>query len=59
MCPDNYDRWRLHQAEQDRKMARLPECDCCGNKIYERYVELFGHVVCEDCIEDSWAYVED
>lgn len=57
MCPDNYDMFKLQQAEWDRREAQLPECDCCGNRRH-RYVELFGHIVCEGCIEDSWQEAE-
>lgn len=50
---DLYDR---HEAEQARYEARLPHCDYCGEPIYEKYYEIEGKTVCEDCLEDLYAH---
>lgn len=43
--------FRRHDRELAREEARLPECDCCGEHKYIWY-EVFGHIICEDCIDD-------
>jgi formylmethanofuran dehydrogenase subunit E len=49
-----------HDAEQARQEERLPHCDYCGEVIYEKYYEINGKIVCEDCLEDLFAqYVEE
>ena len=50
--PDNYDLWKAHDAEQQRKLERLPKCDYCDNPIIEEfYYDLDGDIVCEDCLD--------
>ena len=49
-----------YDAQQARKEARLPHCEYCGEVIYEKYYEIGGKVVCEECVEDLFAnYVEE
>lgn len=49
-----------HDAQQARQEERLPHCDYCGEVIYEKYYEINGKIVCEDCLEDLFAqYVEN
>ena len=49
-----------HDAERAKAEERLPHCDYCGEVIYEKYYEIGGKIVCEDCLEDLFAqYVED
>ena len=51
---DRYDR------EQAQREARLPHCEYCGEPIYEKYYEICGKIVCEECLEDLFAqYVEE
>lgn len=49
-----------YDAEMAREEARLPRCEYCGEAIYEKYYEINGKIVCEDCLNDLFAhYVED
>lgn len=50
----DFARWDAEQAEQEGK---LPECDCCGNRAYV-YYDIFGHTICENCIDDFKHEVE-
>lgn len=56
---DNPERdFARYDAEQAEIEKMYPECDCCGNRIYEKYYEVFDHIICEDCIDDMKVYVE-
>ena len=53
--PDNYDRWKEHDADQERRLKMLPICKCCGEHIQqERAVFYEGNWYCEDCEEIFW-----
>lgn len=53
--PDNLDRWERHQAEQERRLERLPECSCCGEKVQEDYYfEINGEVLCVHCLNEYY-----
>ena len=30
---DNYDLWCEHDARQEDRLARMPQCECCGCHI--------------------------
>jgi formylmethanofuran dehydrogenase subunit E len=49
----DYDR---HEAEQERRLAKLPVCDDCGEPIQDYYFEIHDDVLCPDCME---AYRKD
>lgn len=37
-----------------------PICDICGGRVEtERYLPIFGYIVCEDCVEKNKRYTED
>lgn len=47
---DDFDRW---DAEQERQLAQLPKCDCCGEPIQdEHYFDVHGEILCEECMND-------
>lgn len=53
MCyvPDNLDRWEMHDAEQERELAKLPKCDICGEHIQDEYCyEIHNELFCEHCM---------
>ena len=53
--PDNYDLWKQHDAEQQAKLDKLPECSNCNQPIQERYCyEIDNELLCEDCMKDSY-----
>ena len=48
---DNYDLWLDHEHEQEKWLAKLPVCTCCGEPIQDEY----GYYIdkewfCEDCM---------
>ncbi len=47
--------------EQERQMAKLPVCDCCGNRITdETYYDIHGEILCEECLTDKYRkWVDD
>lgn len=52
-CPDNYDAYRAHEAEQERRLSELPVCCYCENPIQdEHYYEINGEMFCPDCLEN-------
>lgn len=50
--PDNYSIWAAHDAEQERRLARLPVCDYCEDPIQDDfYYEINGENICECCLD--------
>ena len=66
-CPDNYDAFAMHDAEQERELRKLPVCCCCKEHIQqEKAVCIEGDWYCEDddCEVAAWKrirkeYLED
>lgn len=55
MCyiPDNYDRWKQHDTEQEEALELLPECDMCGKRIQEEHCyQINDELICESCMDD-------
>jgi formylmethanofuran dehydrogenase subunit E len=53
-CPDNYDAFCRHEAEQERALAKLPECSECGHPITsEECFEFNDELICPDCLNDN------
>ena len=49
--PDNYDKWKEHEAALEAKIENRPKCDICGERIQDDYCfELGGELICEDCL---------
>lgn len=41
-----------HDAEQEKRLARLPVCDECGHHIQNDHFYLInGENICPDCLE--------
>lgn len=46
-----------YDAEQQRKLDRLPKCDRCKDPIQgEDCYDFDGVIICSDCLDD---YIED
>ncbi len=57
MCyiPDNYDRWKQHDAEQEAALERLPGCCECGEHIQDEYAYYInGEWICERCMNENY-----
>lgn len=51
--PDNYDMWASHEAEQEKKLCRMPKCTECGERIQQdRAVYVYGGYICDYCLKD-------
>jgi formylmethanofuran dehydrogenase subunit E len=59
--PDNYDLFVEHDAMQEKRLAELPECCECGERIQDEYCfEINGEYICEQCLNDNHRkYTED
>ncbi len=54
-APDNYSQWEVHEREQERRLARLPVCDECGNPIQDGYYyDIGGDVICSRCLDECF-----
>ena len=58
---DNYEIWKAHEDEMERRLAELPLCVDCGNHVQdEHYYWINDEVICPRCLEDGYRrYVED
>ena len=51
--PDNYDRWKRHDAEQEAALQELPVCCQCGEHIQqEDAVCINDEYICDSCLDD-------
>lgn len=51
--PDNYDRFEMHMAEQERELAMLPICRECKKPIQTEWLFDFdGEYICEHCMDE-------
>lgn len=54
-CPDVYDQWAQHDAEQERELDRLPECSYCGEHITDEYAfYIEGEWICNRCMVENF-----
>lgn len=53
--------YNRHCDEQERQMAKLPKCDCCGYRVTdETYYDINGEILCEECLNDKYRkYTDD
>lgn len=51
--PDNYDLWEAHEANQEKLLEKLPECEICGHPIQDDfYYEINDAIICENCLNN-------
>lgn len=52
---DNYDAYTMHEAEQEKWLAKRPICVCCKEPIQEdELYDLDGKLYCETCMNESF-----
>ena len=52
-CPDNYDMFLRHDAEQEAALEKLPTCAECGEPIQDEYCFMLNdELICETCLHD-------
>ena len=52
---DNLDFHAMHEAEQEKKLEKLPECSCCGKRIQDDFCyEIGSDLICEDCLNENF-----
>ena len=58
---DNYDLWERHDAEQQKKLEKLPLCDYCEEYIQtDEYYEINNDLICPDCMNENFRkWVDD
>lgn len=44
----------LHERQQERLAAKLPKCDICGRTVDDQYYNIYGEIVCEDCLDEHF-----
>lgn len=55
--PDNYDRWKQYDAEQQAKLEKMPVCSICEEHIQEdRVYVIDGDIVCPYCLEEEYGH---
>lgn len=43
-----------HDAEQQKKLDRLPVCDGCDNTITDdAYYDIDGTILCQECLDSN------
>lgn len=53
-CPDNYDAFCSHEAEQERWLQSLPFCSECGERIQdEKCFEINDELICPGCMKEN------
>lgn len=53
--PDNYDRWKQHDTDQQEQLDKLPRCEYCDNTIQDDYYYDLGHaIICENCLNEHF-----
>ena len=58
--PDYTEQHAMYEAEQERRLRRLPKCFECGERITdEECYKIGGKLYCEGCIEDFKVYTEN
>lgn len=49
---DSLSLWEAHDAEQERQLARMPQCADCDNPIQEEEAYYInGEWICERCMD--------
>ena len=58
--PDYTELHAMYEAEQERRLRKVPRCDCCRERILGDYFFNIKNVYyCEDCIDDYKVDTED
>ena len=52
---DVYDLWEAQDIAKERRLARLPQCEYCGEPIQDEfYFEINDSFYCEDCLKSEF-----
>ena len=50
---DNYSLWEDHDNKMESRLANLPVCDCCGERIQQdTAVRIDGFWYCDECLDE-------
>lgn len=50
----------MYDAEQAKRLAQLPVCDCCDSPIQQdHYYHINGDNICPDCLENYYRKEND
>lgn len=58
---DNYKVWEYAERERERRLAMLPICEKCHERIQdEDYYDVDGEILCEGCMKRKYRkFTED
>ena len=58
---DNFDLWERYDAEQERKLDKLPRCIECDEPLQDEHCYYINdEYICEDCMNSNHRiWVED
>lgn len=58
---DNYSLWRNREAQNEKRLARLPRCSECDEPIQDEHCfEINGELICQACLDNNHRkWVED
>ena len=57
---DNLGLYEAYEAKQEKKLAKKPICDCCGDYIQQEHAFHFkGMWICDDCLENERDWTEE
>lgn len=52
---DNYELWKIHDAEMEEKLSRLPRCGLCYQRIQDEYCfRVNGEYFHEECFNETF-----
>ena len=63
--PDYADLHTEYEHDQEGRLSKYPECDCCGEAITdEHFYNIDGTFICETCLKEEYRkntedYMED
>ena len=53
--PDYNDLYAQHEAEQERKLAKLPKCAFCDEPITDdQFYNIDGTYICKECLKNEY-----
>ncbi len=59
-CPDNYDAFCQHEADDEQWLKKLPVCCECRNPIQDEFCyEFDGDLYCEKCMDGHRKSTDD
>lgn len=55
---DNLEMWERHDAEQERRLQRLPRCKICREPIQQEDAVYIDGFICDECLDDARRWID-